>query len=134
MTTGVRSGWIANYIGLSCRHIMEMEEMMAHLLAEMKAEIRTNQAKADTSLKEMMARLEAMIKNNQENMMAKLDAHHEMMIVRMDSQLEKMEAAVETIRTLEDRYGDLYLAIGHCQQPKKWAQGDGGSWQKLPAA
>jgi hypothetical protein len=47
---------------------MEMEQMMACLLAEMKAEIRTNQANTDTSLKEikeeMMERLEAMIQNN----------------------------------------------------------------------
>jgi hypothetical protein len=32
---------------------METEQMMACLLAEMKAEIRTNQAKADANLKEM---------------------------------------------------------------------------------
>jgi hypothetical protein len=99
MTTGVRSGWIANYIGLSCCHIMEMDQMMARLLAKMKAEIRTNEAKADTSLKEMMTRLEAMMQNSQEKMMAKLGAHHKIMMVRMDSQLEKMETTVETIRT-----------------------------------
>jgi hypothetical protein len=46
---------------------MEVEQMMAHLLTEMKAEIRANQAKADANLKEMkeemMARLGAMIQN-----------------------------------------------------------------------
>jgi uncharacterized membrane protein YgaE (UPF0421/DUF939 family) len=40
---------------------MEMEQMMARLLAEMKAEVRTNQAKTDTDLKEMKE-----LKSNQE--------------------------------------------------------------------
>jgi hypothetical protein len=113
---------------------MEMEQMMACLLAEMKAVIRTNEAKVDISLKEIMARLKAMIPNYREKIMAKLVAHHEMMTVMMDSQPEKIEAAVETIRTLEDQYGNLHLSVGHHQQPKKWTQHDGGSWQKLPAA
>jgi cob(I)alamin adenosyltransferase len=49
---------------------METEQMMAHLLARMKAEIRTNQAKTDANLKEMkeemMARLEAKVEANNE--------------------------------------------------------------------
>jgi hypothetical protein len=51
-------------------------------------------------------------------------AHH---IVPME------EAAVKTIGALEDQYGDRYLAIRRRQQPKKWTQGDGGSWRKLAA-
>jgi hypothetical protein len=54
---------------------MEMEQMMAHLLAE----IRTNQDKAAANLKkikdEMMARLEAKINAHHERMMASLDSH-----------------------------------------------------------
>jgi hypothetical protein len=46
----------------------------------------------------------------------------------------KEDATVETIRTLEDPYGDRHLAIGRCQQPKKQTQGIGGSWKKLAAA
>jgi hypothetical protein len=30
----------------------------------------------------------------------------------------KEEAAVETIRALEGRYGDRHLAVGRCQQPE----------------
>jgi hypothetical protein len=44
------------------------------------------------------------------------------------------EAAVDTIGTREDRYGDRHLATGRRQQPKKWTQGDGGFRQKLGAA
>jgi hypothetical protein len=49
---------------------MEMEQIMTHLLAKIKAEIRTNQAKADINLKEkkeeITARLEAMIQKKTE--------------------------------------------------------------------
>jgi hypothetical protein len=41
------------------------------------------------------------------------------------------ESAVETIRALEDRYGDWHLAIGCRHQPKKRTQGDGGTRKKL---
>jgi hypothetical protein len=40
---------------------------------------------------------------------------------------------VETIGALKDWYGDWHLAVGRCQQPKKWTQGDNGSQQKLAA-
>jgi hypothetical protein len=48
-------------------------------------------------------------------------------------EVPKEEAAVETIRALEDRYGNQHLAIGR-QQPKKWIQGNGGSQKKLAAS
>jgi hypothetical protein len=48
---------------------MAMEQMMARLLAEIKTEITTNQAKTDADLRErgeeMTARLEAMIQNQE---------------------------------------------------------------------
>jgi thymidylate synthase len=79
---------------------MEMEQMTC-LLAKMKAEIRTKQAKADVNLTEMKgemtARLDVMIQNNQERMMATLDAHHKRMIARLDSQLKKMEAVEDVL-------------------------------------
>jgi hypothetical protein len=42
----------------------------------------------------------------------------------------KEEAAVETIRALEDQQ----LATGHCRQPKQQTQGHSGSLKKLAAA
>jgi hypothetical protein len=36
---------------------MEMEQIMAHLLAELKAGLRTNRDKADVSLREMKAEM-----------------------------------------------------------------------------
>jgi hypothetical protein len=45
----------------------------------------------------------------------------------------KEEIAVETVRALENRYGDRHLAVECCQKPKKWIQGDGGSQKKLAA-
>jgi 23S rRNA pseudoU1915 N3-methylase RlmH len=98
MTTGVKSDWIGNCIGSLYRHTMEMEQMMACLLDE----IRTNQTKADTNLKEMKeemtTRLKAKIDTNQEKTIVKLDAHHERMMTRMDYQLEKMVACLEKRR------------------------------------
>jgi rubrerythrin len=100
---------VSEVLGSLYRHIMEMEQMMARLLAEMKAQTRTNQAKVDASLnkmkEEMTARLEAMIQKNQERMetnqekmMDKLDDHHERMMARMDFQVEKMEAVVDVFK------------------------------------
>jgi hypothetical protein len=39
----------------------------------------------------------------------------------------KEEAAVETIRALDDLYADRHLAAGRCRQHRKRTQGDGGS-------
>jgi hypothetical protein len=49
-------------------------------------------------------------------------------------EVPKEEATVETIRALEDQYGDWYLAVGRYEWPEKRTQGDSGSWQKLAAA
>jgi hypothetical protein len=38
------------------------------------------------------------------------------------------EAEVDAIRALEDQYGCQHLAIRHRGRPKKWTQGNGGSW------
>jgi hypothetical protein len=46
----------------------------------------------------------------------------------------KEEVMVETIRPLEEQYGDWYLTVGCRGQPKKWTQGDGRSWKKLATA
>jgi hypothetical protein len=41
------------------------------------------------------------------------------------------QAEVETVRVLEDRYGNRPLAIGRHQPLKKQTQSDGGSQKKL---
>jgi hypothetical protein len=70
MTTGVRNGWLGNSSGSFYRHTMEIKQITACLLAKLKAEIRTSQAKVNANVKEMKedmtARLEAMVQNNQE--------------------------------------------------------------------
>jgi hypothetical protein len=58
----------------------------------------------------------------------------EMKSVMEHQGVPKEGAAVEMIGALKERYRDWHLSIGHRQQPKKRAQGDGGSWKKLAAA
>jgi hypothetical protein len=102
MITGVRSGWIGDHSKkLLYRHTVEMEQMMACLLAEMK----TNQARTAASLKEMKEEMRAgqellkeemltKMETDEERTDAKLDAHHERMMAGMNSELEKVEDAV----------------------------------------
>jgi hypothetical protein len=92
-------------------------------------------------------------------MMAKLYDHHARTIAKMDAWIEGTEACVwkleanpemsdivekhqevpnekdtvETVRALEDWYGDWHLAIGCRRQAKKRTKGDGGSRKKLAA-
>jgi hypothetical protein len=85
---------------------MELEQMMACLLAEMK----TNQVKMDANLKEMkevragQEHLKEEMRACQElkeEMLAKLDAHHERTMVRIGSQLRKMEACLEKMEATD---------------------------------
>jgi hypothetical protein len=69
---------------------MEVEQMMACLLEEMK----TNQTKMDANLREMKEEMLAKMEANQGKLMAKLDAHHERMMTKIDSQLAVMEACL----------------------------------------
>jgi hypothetical protein len=57
----VGSGLATGHTGLLYHNTMEMEQIMARLLAEKKAEIRTNQTKTDSILKEMKANQEEML-------------------------------------------------------------------------
>jgi hypothetical protein len=79
---------------------MEMEEVMTHLLAGMKPEIRTNQAKVDANLKEMkeemVARVKAVIQNNQEEMLSRMETIQEKTDAKIDSNQEKKEAMIDT--------------------------------------
>jgi hypothetical protein len=64
---------------------MEMERMMASLLAEIKTnqvEIRTNKVKVDTILKEMKEEMRAGKVLLNEEILAKLNARHERMMVK----------------------------------------------------
>jgi hypothetical protein len=125
-----------------------MEQMMACLLSM----IQNN----PDNLKEIRASQELL----KGEILTKSDAHRERMMARMDSQLEKVEAClvkmeaspeeieikveheevpkeeatVETFGALKEQYKDWHLA-GRCRdQPKKWIQGNGGSWRKLATA
>jgi hypothetical protein len=57
----------------------------------------------------------------------------EMKALVVHQEVPNEEAEAETVGALEDRYGDWHLAVGCRQQPKKWTQDNGGSWQKLAA-
>jgi hypothetical protein len=48
-------------------------------------------------------------------------------------EVPKEQAAVETVRELEDLHGGRHLAVGRRRQPKKRTQGDGGSRKMLAA-
>jgi hypothetical protein len=54
--------------------------------------------------------------------------------VAVHEEVPTKEAEVKTVRALKKRYGDQHLAVGHCQQLKKWTQGNGGSQKKLAMA
>jgi hypothetical protein len=130
---------------------MEVEQMMARLLEEM----RTNQPKADA---------------NQEEMKAKRDSHHEKLMIMKagkekiqavweacleitdfclvskeptseetkskaeHEEVSKEEDAVGTFGPLKGRYRGRHLAVRCRGQPKKRTQGNGGSRKKLIAA
>jgi hypothetical protein len=64
----------------------------------------------------------------------KMEANPEEMKSVVEHREVPKEAAVGTIRALEDRYGDRHLAVECRRQPKKQIQGDGGSRKKLAAA
>jgi hypothetical protein len=51
MITGVRSGWVGDRSKNLHRHAMEMEQIMARLLTDIKTETRINKGKTDATLK-----------------------------------------------------------------------------------
>jgi hypothetical protein len=134
---------------------MKMEQILEHLLAEIRTiqeMIETNQVKMVTNQEKMNDRQEE-IKDQVSSLASWIDPNQEEMKTMLDACLEKMganpgelqsvvvhqevpqeEATVETTGALEDPYGDRHLAKGHCQQLKKWTQGDGGSRKKLATA
>jgi hypothetical protein len=104
---------------------MEIEQMMARLPVEIKAEIRTNQAKTDVNLREMREEMTSGQELLTEELLAKLDVHHERMMASMDTQLEKMEFAVEDNQEeendtdLETNAGEMESEAGHGEVSKE---------------
>jgi uncharacterized iron-regulated protein len=105
------------------------EQMMACLLAEMKTQIRINQASADANLKEIKE-LKSQVETNLEMLTqrkaAKLDAYQEKLVAipeeingqnettafqeMMEAYPEK--AVVKILLALGDQYGNQHLALG----------------------
>lgn len=64
-----------------------------------------------------------------------MDANpEEMKSVTKHQLVPKEEATVEITGALQDQYGVWRLTVRHRKWPKKWTQGNGGSWQKVAAA
>jgi hypothetical protein len=85
-------------------------------------------------LAKMIAKMDAWIEGV-EACVGKFEANREKSDAVVEHQeVPKEEVAVESVRGLEDRYGNWHLAVGHRQQLKKWIQGSGGFWKKLAAA
>jgi hypothetical protein len=106
---------------------MEMEQMMVHLLAE----IKTNQKYLEEEIKAGQALLKekllAKIETNQEGTEAyqekavdKLYAHHERKMVRMDSQPVKMEVVVDVfkrrLKKIHRGFGGQLRKFGGCNR------------------
>jgi hypothetical protein len=98
--------------------------------AKMMAKFGTNQEEIDTRLEEMKdGRKEMMV--DQEAM----EAYPEKIKSLVEHQeVPKEEAVVETLKALEDRYGDLDLAAGHLRPLKKQTHGSSGSQKMLATA
>jgi hypothetical protein len=124
---------------------MEMEQVMACLLAEIKAEIRASQAKmganqatTDANLK-IITEMRAWRKDTT-TCQEKTDATdlvanpEEKESATVHKEVPKEEAAVKPVRALKKRHGDRHLAVEGRGKPKKRTQGDGGSRKKLAAA
>jgi hypothetical protein len=108
------------------KHLLFGQEQM---MAKMKAEMKTNQKMLATVIAKMDAWIEGVAA-----CIGELEANQEKSdTVAEHQEVPKEKVAVETIRALEDQYGDWHLAVGHRQQLKKWTQGDGGSWKKMGA-
>jgi hypothetical protein len=135
---------------------MEMQQMLAHLLAEM----RSGKEKAEANLKEIMASM----RNNQETLVrmeAKMEAaihsirsepdekiqHRienimeckESTLKDKESTVERRavpteEAAAKSSRIMKKWHRGRHLAAGRRVKPKKLTQGDCGSRWKLAAA
>jgi hypothetical protein len=134
---------------------MEMEQMLASLLKEMKdeikevmeakqkekkAQIKAIQEKMDAAHEEMMADMRTWrkeMKASQEMMEAPLECKGSTLEGRESGmvlrEVPKEEAAVKSLRSLRKRQGDWHLATKCCQKLKEWTQGNCGSQRNLAA-
>jgi hypothetical protein len=118
------------------------EEMKAKLdpdqeeVQDIREKIEFNKAEMMAIMTAVLEEMEAEVETNQEEVNAMdLESNPEEKVVVVEHQeVPNEETAVVTIGALEDRYGDLHLAVGCCREPKKRKQGDGGSRKKLAAA
>jgi hypothetical protein len=86
------------------------------------------------SLEAIRERMRAEMKGHQERMTAILKAGlEETKFIAKHQDVPNEGATVETIRALQDQYGDWHLTVGRRRQLKKWTQADGRSWKKLAA-
>jgi hypothetical protein len=121
----------------------ELDHMFQVEARTMKAEVRINGEGIKPGHEEVMAikkagqgKIEAMMEAcSGKSVATDLEANpEEIESESVHHEVPEEEAAVETIRVLEYRYGDRHIAVGRRRQSKKWTQGDGGSRKKLAAA
>jgi hypothetical protein len=111
---------------------MEVEQMMAHLLAKM----RTNQAKMDTNLTEIkediktnQAKVGANLREMKEEMKTKMDSHHEMLMMIMKASKENIHAMREAclekmdacLKSKEPTSGETESVAVHEEVPQEEA-------------
>jgi hypothetical protein len=142
----------------------KMDSNRDRMEGKIEAEIRTTQVKTDAKMESLaswmdvnqehsvagLEKIKAMVEACLEKMEAypigmeadqeklkvtDLEANPEEMDVMAERQkVPNKESAVETIKALEDRYGDWCWAVRRHRWPNKRSQGNGGSLQKLVTA
>jgi hypothetical protein len=89
-----------------------------------KAQVGSHASWIDVNQEEMKAMLDVCLEEIEAN-------PGELQSVVVHQEVPKGEATVEMIGALKDRPGDWHLAVGRCQQMKKWTQvmvGPNRSW------
>jgi hypothetical protein len=118
-------------------HLMaKMQDIIDSFVVNMRAEIKAAHEKMMVIIKAGLEEMEAAMETNKGEVNATDFASNpkEKEAVEKHQDVLNEEAAMETIGTLEDRYGDRHLAVGCCRQPKKRTHGYDGSWKNLAAA
>jgi hypothetical protein len=110
---------------------MEMEQMMACLLADIKAEIRTNQAemeanqaKMEASQREMRQEMRAGQELMKEEMLTKMATNQEMMITKMNAHQERMDSWLEILEAFLEKMEAMEVIeseLGHQEVTKEEA-------------
>jgi multidrug resistance efflux pump len=92
-------------------------------IKEIKADIKTSQAKADASLREMREEVRVSQELLKEEILARSDAHHKRMMARVLFQLEKMVACLGEMEAmdLEANSEEIKSKTEHEEVPKEEA-------------